>query len=314
MLIFILNELRSIGTSKINTLRYAASFSSISFDNDIALEKVDDLNFQRKISSSFSIGDAPNGGYLAAIAVNAVQKSIKFQHPLTISSHFVSKVVENEIADVNVKLLNVGKSTANVLVSISQLKSLKYAVLCTFGTIKNDFSVGITSIQNTAPLLPNRNDCINVRSILDSKVGTVTNRIDMLVPRESEFLKSSFVDSTSTTAKYECWLRHREDRPLCINSMTFLQDCIPPPVLNIVTAKWIPTIEYTVHYWRSINEKSNIDVEPLVEHDTSNKYWVRARFSSAHVEGGRLHTDSEIWSADGSFLLAKSRQLARVYV
>jgi acyl-CoA thioesterase len=40
--------------------------------------------------------------------------------------------------------------------------------------------------------------------------------------------------------------------------------------------------------------------------------WMRARFISEHVENGLLHTDGDIWNEEGTKLLAKSRQMARI--
>lgn len=102
--------------------------------------------------------------------------------------------------------------------------------------------------------------------------------------------------SEGETASLEGWLRFAEDREPCLKSLSFFCDCLPPPVLNYGVKGWIPTIEYTAHIWGK----------------PSPMKWLRVRFVSSHLENGMLHTDGDIWSEDGTKLLAKSRQLARV--
>jgi hypothetical protein len=82
------------------------------------------------------LGDAPNGGYLMTIAINAARESVpQFRDPFSITGHYVNKSLEHVDADVYVKVLNTAKSSATVEISIVQEDRLRVKYLCTLGII-----------------------------------------------------------------------------------------------------------------------------------------------------------------------------------
>jgi acyl-CoA thioesterase len=284
-------------------------FTTPNFDLDTTAQQINDNDFQIKLSRNYSIGDAPNGGYLGAIAVSAARTKLPFKNPLTLSCHFLMKALEDKIATINIQVINIAKSSATALITISQDEKSRCVFLGTFGLFKDS---GFTQIDGIAPSLPPRDECIDANKIIKKTAGDnlrISCTRDFLVPPNGEFANTVLSQRVDGTAKYECWLRHSNDRKICDNSMTFFNDCLPPPVLNIKSASWVPTIEYTVHYWRPIPLSNNLSKGQT---DDENDVWVRARFSSQHIENGMLHTDGEIWSADGSTLLSKSRQLGKI--
>ena len=120
----------------------------------------------------------------------------------------------------------------------------------------------------------------------------------MLVPKESEFAKSTLVGKVGTKSIIEAWVGFSDTRYASLRSLALFCDAFPPPVLNVAPSDWVPTMEYTVHFWG----------RPRIGDE-----YMRARFVTPHVEHGMLHTDCDLWTQDGTKLLAKSRQLARLF-
>lgn len=112
-----------------------------------------------------------------------------------------------------------------------------------------------------------------------------------------------FQPSSADSKPYmEGWLQFKDGRSNDNLSSLFFLDCLPPPVINVVPAPWFPTLEYTVHFWGN----------PAEHVCTSPSEPLRCRFSSNHIENGTFYTDAELFSFDGTKLIAKSRQLARI--
>jgi hypothetical protein len=106
-------------------------------------------------------------------------------------------------------------------------------------------------------------------------------------------------------------------------SHSFFCDALPPPVLIITPSNWVPTLEYTVHFWGhpaaapagadSASQGGDCPAAPPgAVHAFDDKLWLRCRMTTKHVRNSVLFTDAEVWGAEGGGLLASSRQLARV--
>ena len=113
------------------------------FDHDTAIKKIGISNndssctkFRAKITDNFSIGDAPNGGYLMCIAISAARECIPFRDPFSITGHYVNKSIEFVDADVIVQVLNQAKSSATVEISLIQQDKLRAKYIATFGDFK----------------------------------------------------------------------------------------------------------------------------------------------------------------------------------
>lgn len=253
--------------------------------------------FKGNVTDKFSIGDAPNGGYLMAMAVSAARHCIDFRDPLSITGHYTNKSIENAPCDIEVRVLNVAKTTATVEISLSQQDRLTCKFLGTFGSL--DKFKGMTKIDDQCPALPPVEECLNASKMM-KRLGTlkIANEFDMLVSKDSAFANSTLLGKVGDQAELIAWIRFTGGREPCLRSLTFFCDALPPPVLNIAgPSEWVPTIEYTAHLWNRPDPKDK---------------WLRARFVTNHVENGKLYTDGEIWSEDGHQLYAKSRQLARL--
>jgi acyl-CoA thioesterase len=274
--------------------------SSFAFDVNTKITKIDNDSLKSKgfITNKYSIGDAPNGGYLMAMGISAIRQSIPFRDPLSITAHYISKTLENIDADFEVKILNIGKSTSTAEVSIIQENKLKCKFIGIFGTI-NKFK-GLTHMNCEAPQLPKVEECIDASKQIRKSFGdklNIAQEFDMYLPKDDHFLNSSLKAKKGNIAALNGWIKFADNRPLCLRSLSFFCDALPPASLNLHASGWIPTMEYTVHFWG----------RPI-----ENTKYFRAKLYSNIIQNGNLEEICEIWSEDGSLLLAKSRQLARI--
>ena len=218
-----------------------------------------------------------------------------FKKPLSLSTHFVSKALEEVSAEIVVTTLNVAKSSATMQATLSQEGRVRSVMVGTFGRLRAD---GFThdASNSCGPALPPPEHCLDATAGLVKQMGNkLPSRVQFFVPKTRPFLKAN---SPGAEPHLHGWLRFADNRPHDLSSSLFFLDCLPPPVLNIVPAVWLPTLEYTVHFWSDFNE--------------SDQSLLRVKFSSGHIENSTFHTDGELWSEDGKKLLAKSRQLARI--
>eukprot|EP01034_Spumella_vulgaris_P029844 gene29844-36964_t len=259
------------------------------------------------LTRTLNIGDAPNGGYLMAIAISAARESINFHDPLSVTAYYLSKTQESSNLDIEVEVLSSSNSTSTVQITCSQEGVMRSRYLGTFGDLKK--MKGISHSKVIAPEIPHIKDCIDANAVLRKVMGEklrIANEIEFRVPEDSHFAKTVMKGKQGQDASYDCWLTFGDAKAPCLRSLAFFCDAPPPPVINITPSNWVPTLEYTVHFWAT----------PEVSSDCAFKYegkhWIRGRFHTNFVRNGMLYTDAELWSADGETLLATSRQFARV--
>lgn len=280
-------------------------FSNIyNFDKDSVIEKKGDLNFNTFVTDRYSIGDAPNGGYLMYLAIMAAKNTIEHPDPLSMTAYYVSKAVENESCDVSVRVIAKSRSSSTVHVTMSQGGITRSEYLGVFGNLEK--AQGLTFSNKPILQLPVRSECMNATKIL-RKFGAalkIANEFEVRVPHEDPFAYGFFQGKKGKLASLSCWVSFGDKRPPCLPSLAFFLDALPPPVLNVRPTNWVPTLEYSVHFW----------AKPNFTPDESNEenHWLRGKFETSFSQNGMLHTDGEVWSADGKTLLATSRQLARV--
>lgn len=311
----------------------------------------DSCLFQTTITDKFSIGGAPNGGYLMGLAMNAARQCVQHADPLSATGYYINKTDEHKLMDIHVEILSNSKSTSTVSVKCLQQNDLKVKFTITYGILGK--MKGLTKIDMVAPDLPPISECVDAMSLLRKKMGsflTIAHQVELRVPKEDEFAKTLLAGQRGDTAAVNGWGGFAGDRPLCLSSLCLLADCYPPPVLNVAQFAWVPTLEYTVHFWthppsldldtaiisannetcnsshtggsnssrsRSTRSESTSAASTTTElsADTNSdvtKHWIRYKAATTFVQNGMLFTDNEIWSECGRYLLATSRQLARV--
>lgn len=289
------------------------------FDVDTSLVKKADLQYSAFVTDRWSVGDAPNGGYLMAIAISAALDALSFSDPMVVTGSFFTKANENAPLDISVTPLSETRSSATVMITFHQNGVLRSHYTGTFGNL-NSFN-GLSFNNLTAPTLPPIEQCLHASSKLREHLGDklkVAERAEFYVPKKHAFVRGAMMhDPSVKEAELDCWVAFADGRTPCLRSLAFFCDGLPPPVLNVASSNWVPTLQYTVHFWRRpkasfVQLPQDAAVGDESRDGLPQLQWMRGRFVTPISTNSLLYTDGELWSADGTELLASSRQIARL--
>lgn len=86
-------------------------FRSRSFDQAVALQRVDDGRWQAEIQDGWDFGGTPNGGYLLSIAAGALIELTGRPDPITITAHYLAPAHPGS-AELDGKLVKLGRRHA----------------------------------------------------------------------------------------------------------------------------------------------------------------------------------------------------------
>ena len=309
---------------RISVLRTVPRLGSVrrklfTYDNYTRIERKIEGHFTAMPTDCLSIRDSPNGGYLMNIAIKAALNLLGVPDPITVTGYYFNKTAENKILDINVELLSRSKSTASALITFSQDGVLKSKYLGTFGTLAN--FKGFSKNNKVAPKLPPVVECLDAMKFLRKFLGknmTIANEVELRLPSDNAFAQSLLHNKTVDSAHLMGWCSFESKRNPCVSSLSFMCDAFPPPVLGLQMFEWVPTLEYTVHFWNnpSVSKNGDTYVNHLDKipsgHLDYERHWLRYTCETTFVQNGMLYADNELWSADGKYLLATSRQLASV--
>lgn len=280
------------------------------YDLDIGVTAVKEgSHYRGHVTDRWSIGNAPNGGYLMVLAINAAKQVVGNQHPdpLTITAYYVNKAFEDTPVDIEIRLITKAKSSSTIHMTMSQEGDIKSEYLAVFGNLS--LNKGFTfNHKGEFSLLPSRQECFNASLPLRAKFGKalkIANETEIRIPKNDPFSLGIMKGKMGEKALLNCWIGLNDPRKPDLTSLAFFNDALPPPVVNLIPTSWVPTLEYTVHFWSHPTRTAGSD-------DKEDDYWLRGRFETLFAQNGFLYTDGEVWSADGKTLLATSRQFAKV--
>lgn len=261
-------------------------------DDDTALRALGEGRYAARVTDRWSIGSAPNGGYLAMIAARAMASALPHPHPVTSTTHFLS-VARPGDAEVHVEVLRSGRTHSSAVAKlIQESEQGPREVLRTMATFADLASVtGPTEVRLPPREMPPREGCEWGRGAGLAST-TIGDRLDMAtVPGGTSWLGGERSDAGELGG----WVRLRDGREPDALSLIFFADAFPPPALNLraMPMGWVPTLELTVHV-RALPAPGDL----------------RAWFTTRALMLGYLEEDGAIWDASGK-LVAMSRQLAR---
>jgi acyl-CoA thioesterase len=241
------------------------------------------------ISAGWSVGSAPNGGYLGTLVVRAMSRALGMPDPFSTSIHFL-RVAMPGSARIEIEVVRRGRGHGTAVARLIQSGADVLRAMSTFGSL--DAATGPTLDRVVPPLIPPPERCEAGRAGPTSDLS-IADRVDM---RMDPGAVSWTGDRKSDLAVLCGWARLRDGRPPDSTSLLFFADAFPPPVLNLeaASARWVPTLELTVHVRRR-----------------PRPGWLRAVFRTRALIDGYLEEDGEIFDESGA-LVAMSRQLARL--
>lgn len=255
------------------------------FDEDTALTQKGERTWSATPTDRWNIDGTPNGGYLLALALGAADAVMPHPHPLTATAHYLRRTEPGVPAEISADVIREGRNFATVELRLHQEGSEKIRVLATYGDL--DRIQGPTAVSAEPPPLPPIEECEEFQP--DVPGWEFPRRFRVRVPAEMAGL---WRGEPSGVAELGGYTQFQDGRQPDLRSLALSADGLPPPILNVHPAGWVPTIELTVHF-RARNAPG----------------WLTLWFATRFLVGGLLEEDGQIWDSEGR-LVAISRQLA----
>ncbi len=258
------------------------------FDLDIALTPNGDNTFEVQISDSWQINVGPNGGYIAAILLNAIKTGIPGLSTRSFTCHFLSPSVAGP-AQLELNVEKLGRTVSSATVRLCQKDKT--------------IAVAIASMANARPQL-------QFNDIQMPQVAAPEATPENLRMKKGMALHAPFRDkyeqriaigplfpNVQDKAQVGGWVRFKQQRAFDELALLAISDSWYPSLMARVSDEvHAPTIDHTVHF-----------VGPTT--DEVNDEFVLVMFETQNASDGFLIEDGYIWNQAGELLL-RSQQLA----
>jgi acyl-CoA thioesterase len=258
------------------------------FDTDTAVTALGGGVYDARIDGGWWIERGPNGGYIAALLMQAFLAEIADpeRHARSMTVHYLAPAVEGP-AQMVVHTERAGRLVRYLSARLRQGDRLIATAQAAFAVLNE---VGPTFADPSFPDYPHP-DAID-------HAGDPPGLVPMRQRYEYRHTTGAPWDGPATTAETGGWIRLSEPRPYDAALIAALSDAWYPAIFTRLTDRFgVPTVDLTVHL-RSIH-----GLQRLAPDD-----WVAARFRTTVATEGFLEEDGQLWAPDGT-LLAHSRQL-----
>ncbi len=254
------------------------------FEADSAVTALGDGRYGGTCTDAWSAPPGPNGGYLAAIMLRAMQAEAGDGRPVrSLTLHYLRRTDPGPV-EVAVTVQRCGRSLSTVT---ARLRQGDHDAVLAVGAFAADFP----SAADYADAPPDVRGAGELHTAPDAPgVPSIARRFAM------DPVVGPPLFSGADEAVTGGWIAFAEGpQRLDAPALALLADAwMPAPFTRLETIAPAPTVDLTIHF-RAPEVHA---AEPVLG------VW-RSRFS----HGGFFEEDGELWSADG-VLLAQSRQLA----
>jgi acyl-CoA thioesterase len=264
------------------------------FEHDTAVRELRPGVYGARVDTGWWIVRGPNGGYVAAIVLRALQAAVgdATRTPRSLTVHYLAPPRPGDV-EVHTTIERHGRQLTFASARLVQGgRVLATALAALAGPLPVDFSFVDARMPDApppdacAPLAPAPIE-IPMRARYQQR-GVLEDG------RES-------VATSGTEAVAGGWIRFAEPCVLDHVAIAAISDAWVPAVFGRMSSRnGVPTIDLTVHF------RSRLPHPTMAPED-----FCLAMFRTRVVVDGFLEEDGEIWSPDG-VLLAHSRQLAIV--
>ena len=255
------------------------------FDDDVAVVAAGDGRWTATPTDRWNIGVVPDGGYTLAIGLNAISQAMSHPDPVTVTGHFLGKVVPNQPVEIEVDVIKAGKRFSTASAAMFQDGTERLRMLATFGDL--DAVEGPTAVTGERPDIPTPEQCVEANP--NKAPVEIARRFTILVPQEMEPLLRF---QPTGVPELHAYMKFRDGREPDLLSLALYADALPPPAYNVAPMGWVPTLELTVHF-RGKPEPGLLQLA----------------FRTRYLISGLMEEDGEIWDSRGN-LVALSRQIA----
>jgi acyl-CoA thioesterase len=273
---------------------------STTFDADTAVVPAGpDGVYDATISPRWAVPRGPNGGYIAALMLNALTATVADpdRAPRSLTLHYLRPPVPGAPARVHVVVERQGRTLTSLSARMVQGGKPMVLALAAFAS---DFPSAADYAQpapdvgpppaelHVVPEVPGVPE-IALRTALQPLFGAMAEHGVSLAAGGDEALVGG-------------WLRLAEPRVADAAALAFYCDAwLPAPFALLKAPAPAPTVDLTIHFRQRLPLASMGPDDPVL-----------ARFTSTTSHGGFFEEDGAIWAPDGT-LLAQSRQLALLF-
>jgi acyl-CoA thioesterase len=269
------------------------------FATDTAVRRIGDGRFAANLTDRWNIGANPNGGYLLATALRALNEASGRPDPLTLTAHYLSPPTVGPV-EMPVEVVKAGRSFATVETRVLQRQDPgsgggtereRIRVLGTFGSLVE--RAGPTNVAGSPPPLPPPEECesiVELNRAEGRELPEAMNRFEIRLPKTGPW--GRFQPGSPLTIAG--WVRFADGTEADTTSLVAFADALPPTIIGSIDAGWVPTLELTVHV-----------------RNRPAPGWIRAVFSTSFLIDGLMEEDGQLWDSEDK-LVAQSRQLAMV--
>lgn len=265
---------------------------SQSFSELTAVQRDDTDRFSLHVDEGSFIIRGPNGGYVAAVLLRALQARVDdldsgngARPPRSMTIHYAAPPTVGP-AVITTEVIRAGRSLATALARLEQDGKPMAVALAAFSPAWP----GEEWTHEPPPVAPSPDDVVD--SFLDRPPMPFTTYW------EHRFTKGHAFDP-SGAAETEGWIRLVDREPIEAPVIAAMTDAFPPAVFTRSDAPSpVPTVDLTIHFRTGVPD-GGLD----------RNMWVFGRFNTRTLAEGFLEENGELWSEEGR-LLAQSRQLA----
>ncbi len=272
------------------------------FARDTAVTGLGEGRFGATIDRGWWIVRGPNGGYVAAIVLRAMQSAVadESRHPRSLTVHFTAPPAEGPVV-VHTTIERAGRSITTVTARLMQNDRVCAFAIGAF----SDAWPGPEVQDRSRPVAPPPEQCSEhpptpPNQSAEGSVNAPSFTPPPLIDRyDMRWAIGSPPRTDGDQALAGGWIRFSDAHVMDACAAAAVSDAWIPPIFSRVQQPMVvPTIDLTVHF------RSRL---PLL--DAGADDWLLCMFRTTVVQEGFLEEDGEIWSRDGR-LLAHSRQLA----
>ena len=254
------------------------------FDEATAIEARGNGAYDAVIRDGWDIMGNANGGYLLAIAADAMRTEVDRKDPISVTAHYLSPGLSGPVTT-RVSVLKQGRRFATVQSVLEREGKDVIRVIGTFGDVDTDELS--PHLMIAPPDMPPYDQCVDRNS---KDAPAIFDRMKVrLHPDDAGFATGH----PSGVGRMRGWVEFADNRPHDTLSLLLAVDVLAPPIFNVGGFEgWVPTVELTTHIF------ARPAPGPLL-----------CSFTSHIIQSGMLEEDGTVWDSRG-VCVATSRQLA----
>ena len=258
------------------------------FDLDTEVKELGDGRFAAEMSERWWVEKGPNGGYVAAVMLRAIQRAVAIERaPRSLTVQFPRAPAAGPV-EIAVEVEREGRTVTFLSARMEQGGELQATALA---VLADDLDAsGFAELRMPAVEPP--------EELYSPDPEQVPGMPTMM---RNYSMRPALGDAAFSGGPPHSgvWMRAREPRLLDAPLAAAILDAwFPAPFVRLERPVPAPTIDYTVHFRAPLPEPGAAAEDPYL-----------ATFRAGLARGGFFEEDGELWSRDGQ-LLAHSRQLA----